>query len=153
MNLLSENTINLATGSLNNLFDTMARTIVINKEPIQIINTGVISSNPNPLFGYGDSSIPQTEITYQPISGSFPAVVVYKPRLELGSPVSESTKIKNLVGNNYIKVRADARDFIENGGKVESIYIDGRTWKLGDSKHIQYFLGLTYFYYLLEETL
>ena len=154
MNLLLNNpSLALATGSLNDLFDTMSRTIIVNKEPIKIINTGAISSSPNPLFGYGDAPLPISEITYQPISGSFPAVVVYKQRIGVGESISETTKIKDLLDTNYIKVRNDGRDFIENGGKVESVYVDGRTFKLGDMRHMQVFFGLGFWYYELVETL
>ena len=154
MNLLLNNpALSIATGKFNDLFDTECRTITINKEPLQIINQTNINTSPNPLFGYGDAAIPQTEITYQPISASFQAVVVYKQRISPGTSIAETEKTLDLLDYNYIKVKEDAHNFIEQGSKVESIVIDGRIFNLGKMRHCQYFYGLLFWYYLLIETL
>lgn len=155
MNLLSNSTIFAATGILSNLFDTISRQIVINKEPIQVINTGVITTIPNGLYGYGTASFTPQEVTFQPVSGVFPAVVLYNYRLrEFGTPISEETQVKLIEGKNYIKVRPDAANFIEGGGRVLNISVDNKLWNLGTIRNAQSFFThqALYYYYNLVET-
>jgi hypothetical protein len=71
--LISESQKVMLTGALSNLFDTVARQIVIFKEPIQ----NIISSPSNPLFGFGGEQTSNTEITYTPVSGLFKGQIIY----------------------------------------------------------------------------
>lgn len=148
--LISSSQISTFTGILGNHFDTFSRNrtrlITVSKEPIK----SLVSSSTNPVYGYGDPSN-LTSYTYTTVTGIFPAMLTYN----LDQKTSELEEIKTNIniGEIRIKVEQSAKDFIEDGRKNEKIEFDGKSFDIITSDGMQYFLGLKYYIYKLENTL
>jgi len=143
--LLSDIEITNATGVMGDLFDTFSRPIIVYKEPKKIINQVATNSLP----GYGAAAIKQN-ITYIPVSGSFPAKVKYNPKQEL----ELLPELKSRVSKGVVKIRVErnARDFIVNNGKTEKIIIDNKSYNVVTDDTVKRFLTSEYFVFFLEAT-
>lgn len=136
--LLNSTQITAATGAAYNDFDTYGRYIVVFREPIQTI---VVDNSQ--YAGYGEST---QNIDYNYVSGRFLAKI---------SHGNQTLKQHNNMpiaipdGKTRIKVRADARNFI-NGGKIVNILVDGQLFNLISDDGIRNYLGLETYAYTLE---
>jgi hypothetical protein len=143
--LLSSLEIKGITGIFEDIFDTFKRTVVIHKEPVKTIS----QINTENLFGYGDSSN-TVNYTYAPQSGSYFAKVSYVEKK------SEDPYIRDLtsrVDSNLvrIKVKSDARTYIQKG-KTEKITFDDKTFEIAGNEMVKDFLGSEFYIYYLKET-
>lgn len=144
--LLNSTDIDNRTGIFARHFDTFSsgRFIVIHKEPLKTIS----NINTEIYAGYGDTST--QEVTYTPVSGSFPVMTVYDKNANQAVKVQEiqtsaaQTKLR-------IKVKEDARRFIKNG-KNQSFEIDGLTFNGIGEESVQNYFGLKYYYFTLIST-
>jgi len=143
--LISSNEKQVLTGIFGDIFDTFCRNIVVIKEPRRIkISNCDDSKN---IFGFGESQN-QAQYNYEPYSGVFPALIHYgdvqKEKLtpELQSHI--------FFGPVSIKVRKEARDFINNG-QTDKFMVDTRTFILNSNERKQTFLGSEYYVYELKE--
>lgn len=133
------------TGIFDDIFDTFKRDIVIFKEPLQ---TTVTPQPTDGLFGFGPDQT-NSLYDYTEVSGIYPAVIRYTPfqttdiHPEIVAGIS--------AGEVSIKVRRDARDFI-NTGKTTKIIVDGRTFLLDTDERKQSFLDSAYYVFYLKAT-
>lgn len=144
-NLIDETTKLAYTGALNDHFDTFSRDITIFKKP-QIDPSYPNESN---LVGYGEPA-QYPNITYTINSGIYPAIRMIKN----DQPVNYLDESKvTLVGQGKvrIKVREDAKNFIENGPN-ERVVIDSMSFNFSNEKYTQNYLGLIFYIYHLEAT-
>jgi len=143
--LVPSSTRLIMTGKLMDHFTTFSREICINKSPIQTIN----QINTNVIYGYGEESAPQTEISYTFVSGIYPAIILYNKGTKNANELD--TKLMLNPNATYIKIKKDARDYIKNG-KTESIIMDGNTWNIAGNEAVQDYLGLKFYYFELKGT-
>jgi len=145
MSILSTSQISQFTGLFAQHFDAFSTTtITVFKEPEKIINT-VPNSNSYP--GYGTPALEQ-DITYVPVSGQFPAMVIhFQKDQKLGDVVQ--TRHSLPAGLVRIKVKQDARDYINNG-KTELINVNGQDFNQISDDGMQNYFGIEYFYFLLQ---
>jgi hypothetical protein len=119
-------------------------TLVVWKEPKKII-----SESPGPSYpGYDNTSVIQT-ITYQQVSGSFPAL-----RVKDGDPrwkEFDQTRQQITKAQLRIKVKPDCRDYIMNG-KTELVHYDGLPCNIVSDDAGQNYFGQQYHYFTLERT-
>lgn len=146
--LISGSTISNLTGTFDKLFNTMSigrnSYITVIKSPLEIIN----NSNQNTLVGYGAENLNSSDITYIPVTGVFPAQIIY-PYKNMPSEKFESFKFdidKNAI---YIKVKKEARDFILDG-KTEYIIADEHSYINQETPQVQNYFGLKYYYFKLN---
>ena len=144
-NLLSTEDIASFTGALDDHFDTFNRDIVVFKEPKRIINSGPFDSV---LAGYEDSSI-ESQITYVPVSGVYPAIITYKDEQDSEFLTELSSRVAK--GELKIKVKEDCRNFILNG-KTEAVHIDSKSFNTVSEDKVQHYLGLKFYIFYLEQT-
>ena len=142
-NLISANERAYFTGVLGDHFDTFKRPIVVFKKPLEqiIITTG------ETYAGYTETSN-TPNITYIPVSGVYDAMVIYK-KDEPGGYFQEG---RFAVGKNQvrIKVQQAAAEFIQNG-TTDGIQIDGMYYNTISDVFIQDYLGLQFYYFLLQK--
>lgn len=150
MNLLDNNTRYEFTGAFQNLFDTLSsgsnNFISVIKQPISVIN----NSNENVIAGFGGESMNQQDITYQPVTGVFPAVIIYPHTLK----DNQFGQLKFQLDENQIMIKVDenTRNYIKQG-KTERIIIDQNIYgEIEYSDKIQNFFGLKYYYFKLTVT-
>ena len=147
--LLNSNQINDFTVIFGSHFQTFAsgsnNFISVIKAPIQVIN----ATNPNALAGYPTDTFNITDITYQPITGVFPAIIIYPHNLQ----ANQFGQLKFDIDENQvvIKVMQDAKDYILIDG-LERIIIDDQTYNAQRTFKVQSFLGLKYYYFKLTIT-
>lgn len=144
-NLISNTERAELTGILNDVFDTFSRNVIIVKAPIQ---TPIISSSSSDLFGFGESQQVE-QYTYTPFSGIFPARIFYAT--EQDSKLNPEMRANIFQGKASIKVRKDARDFI-NSGETVQIIIDDRTFILDGDEKKYGFLNTDYYVFSLVNT-
>ncbi len=144
--LVSTSEIAFRTGALNDLFDTVKRSIIIFKEPIQTINT-----SSNVLFGYEETSASDS-VTFTPVSGTYYAQILYPRVSRNNSARTIDNKIILNPNSTYIKVKRDARDYIKNGTKTEALSFDDALWNIEGSEQVQNYLGLQFYYFEVKGT-
>ena len=144
MNLVQGSVKTDFTGAFGNHFDTFSDgvNITVFKEPIQVIGTPIDDN----YAGYENSN---PSITYIPVSGVFPAIKVFKKGGD--DSYSIQTKVRNPEQIIRIKVKPDARDYIENG-KNDCIMLNGNKYNDISTSDTQNFFGLVYYYYDLQKT-
>jgi hypothetical protein len=142
--LITETEKNNLTGIFNDIFDTFKRSIVIHKEPKRVVS----SINTAAIFGYGDPSS-SVNYTYVPQSGIFDATIRYNIDQDTERLGDIPQNIS--VGGVFIKVKSDAKDYI-NKGKTEKITFDDKTFKLSSEDANRSFLNSKFFVYKLEST-
>lgn len=144
--LLSTSERAVYSGALVDLFDTLkpGRDIVVNKKPIKVF----ANSNASYLPGYGSAG-QENNFTYQPVSGVFEANVFYKGDAQ--DQFMQESKVTLFDGDVRIKVKRDARDYINNGYN-ESFIVDGKTYNSISQEKVQNFFGAVFYYYTLKQT-
>lgn len=143
MSLLSSTEIAGFTGIYNQLFDTFKQEIVVIKEPIRsIVNVGS-----QDLWKYGDTSN-ESNYTYIPVSGIYSGLVDIdlKPKEVFLSDLEQKAQTETL----SIQVLQDCRDFIENGVKVQSIFIKNHYYELISEDIHDPFLSMDVYQYRLK---
>ncbi len=119
--------------------------ISVVKSPIKIIN------NPSEevLPGYGPENMNVQDITYQPVTGVFPAIIIYPKTLQS----NQFGQLKFNLDENQImiKVREDAKNYLITD-KTERILIDGQYYNNELTFSVQSYFGLKYFYFKLTST-
>lgn len=141
--LLNDDQKAVFTAALDTLFDTFKQDIIIYKEAkIQITNI-----NQPRLFGY-DEEVDISNINYIPITGTFSAMVNFTQKQELKHLREVNSYLEQ--GEASIKVKSDARDFIENDGKTINISISDTMFKIVSSESLRRFISPNYFIYYLE---
>lgn len=125
MNLLSTNLKSIASGAINNLFDSFSRNITIYKTPQRVIISE--GSGYNFAFGNTDSNV---EIENVILSGVFPAKIKYDPEQErIFGNIRQQDEVQSLremllKGRVKVTVRPDAHEFLKD---CEQVQIDGKT--------------------------
>ncbi len=144
--LITGSQLTTLTGIFARHFDTFSvfQPIIVNKQPKETKT----STNDNNLPGYGEESN-TTNITFTPVSGIFPAIIVAER--EQGLNRFPETQFYIPQGVTRIKVQKDARDFIKNG-RTESISINDITFNVITDDAFQNYLGLVYYYFSLQQT-
>lgn len=141
--LLNDDQKAVFTAALDTLFDTFKQDIIIYKEAkIQITNI-----NQPRLFGYNEE-VDISNINYIPITGTFSAMVNFDKRQQQDRLEEVGNWIEH--GEASIKVKSDARDFIENDGKTINISISDTMFKIVSSESLRRFISPNYFIYYLE---
>jgi hypothetical protein len=114
------------SGALSDLFDTFSQNIIINKEPKKTLIAG--TTNTPSLPGYSRRR-ENLSYTYDPVSGVYPAIVDQRNSLQR-SEVSANEKFRYPEGVIMIKVKDDAKNFINNGVKTENIIANGQMYNV-----------------------
>lgn len=140
--------IAIRTGAISELFDLTARDITIYKEPVKTI----INNPSNILVGYQDNSATNQEITYTPVYQTFSGRLISQFKSKGQGTTLFDGKVNLDPNSIYIKVRKDAKDYINNGIKTELIKIDDTSYKLNDISQTQNYYGLKFYYYEIEAT-
>lgn len=143
MSLLSSTEIAGLTGIYNQLFDTFKQEIVIIKEPVRsIVNIGSAD-----LWKYGDASN-ESNYTYTPVSGIYYGLVDIdlKPKEVFLSDLEQKAQTEML----SLQVQQDCRDYIENGVKVQSIFIKNHYYELISEDIYDPFLTFDMYQYRLK---
>jgi len=141
--LLNDDQKAVFTTALDTLFDTFKQDIIIYKEAkIQITNI-----NQPRLFGYNEE-VDISNINYVPITGTFSAMVNFNKKQKLRDVREVNSFVEQ--GEASIKVKSDARDFIENDGKTINISISDTMFKIVSSESLRRFISPNYFIYYLE---
>ncbi len=141
---LDNNEIALYTGEAQLLFQTYSQNITIFKQPIK-----TIMNIQQPGFeGYQESSN-ITNFTYQPVSGVFPAIVIYGRKYD--GVLVDDLNIYLENGSCLIKVQKDCRDFIRNG-VTERIHINENDFNVRGFESVRDYLGLKFYYYEVKAT-
>lgn len=136
--LLNATQITAATGAAYNSFDSYARYIAIFREPVRQVTV-----DNTQYAGYGEST---QDFEYTPVSGVFLAQINHGNQ-SIKQTVSVPVGIPD--GKTRIKVREDARNFI-NGGAVMNILVDGNLFNLSSDDGVRNYLGLQRWQYTLE---
>lgn len=146
--LVSHIETNSYTGDMIKHFDYFSQfhQIIVIKSPQEIVT--VIKDN-NVYAGY-DGSSDNTNVTYIPLSGIFVGTVV-DPKIYTDNDL-EQVPVILMKGDKVIKVRKDAKDYIENGKTIE-IILDQESFRLNSLKGMtKNYLGLLYYYFSLSKT-
>lgn len=143
--LVSTNESYYFTGQFGRHFETFSRNITVQKKPIETFS---VNSTNNVFPGYSEPAN-ISNITYTPISGVFPAIIRYN--LKSTNPVIYEAKTTLSQGQCQIKVQNDCRDFILNG-VTENIVVDGYPYFIVSDDGAQNYLGLMYYYFILQRT-
>ena len=133
-------------------FDTWSRNITIYKEPIKTPVAPFPITNNN-LFGFGEEQ-QETTYTYTDVTGVYPAIIKYGDiggNLSAGAPVMPEPNAITLASTVLIKVRPDARHFINNG-PTSKIIVDGREYVLDSDERLQTFCGSEYYVFSIKKT-
>lgn len=141
--LLNDDQKAVFTTALDTLFDTFKQDIIVYKEAkIQLTNV-----NKPRLFGY-DEEVDLSNINYIPITGTYSAMVNFSKRQKQNNLKEVDSLFKR--GEASIKVKSDAKDFIENNGKTINISISDTMFKITSSESLRRFISPNYFIYYLE---
>ena len=145
-NLITSDEKTSLTGSFNDLFDTFKRSIVVYKEPKKVIS----SINESQLFGYGTSSN-VVNYTFESVSGTYDAMIKYSDAgTSKEGKLDQDINSRIPEGQVRIKVKSDARNFIETGGTTEKIEFDNKSFNVVSEDIVKNFLGLEFYIYYLE---
>jgi hypothetical protein len=147
--LPSTNFVNVATGSIMEQFNYLARPIVIYKQ-----STETIISNPtNVLYGYNPlNQTTNSEITLSSVSQTFSGLVLYPLKSRGNSSANFDNKLMLEDNKTYLKVKRDCADYLNNGMITEKLEVDGMTWNTEGNAQIGTYLGLQFYYYQIKAT-
>ena len=114
--LLTETQKTKFTKGLDDLFDTFKQEITVHKEAqIQLVNI-----NQPRMYGYNER-VDLSNLTFEPISANFFALVNYQRDQKQDRLKGVSNFITK--GEVSIKVKADAKNYIDNNGNTLNITI------------------------------
>lgn len=133
------------TGVFNDIFETFQRSITVYKEPTKVAQQ--VNSN-NFVYGFGDSQA-QDAYTYVDVTGVYPATIRYKNENSWGRVEDANIVIPH--GGCSIKVKRDARDFINNG-KTDKVVVDEKTYYLDGDEVKRMFLDSEFWIFVLKPT-
>ena len=133
------------TGIFGDIFDTFSRDVYIYKKPQRINPGGTI--NTAFIFGY-EVGTWDDGYTYVYSSGVYPAVIKYDSRLQ--EPDLTDVGVRQPVVAGSIKVKGDARDFMEGGRPVERITVDDKDFKVVGQSRLQAFLNSKFYIFRIE---
>tara|TARA_Y100001938_G_scaffold33933_2_gene46570 strand:+ start:1055 stop:1507 length:453 start_codon:yes stop_codon:yes gene_type:complete len=134
------------TGIFGDIFDTFSRDVYIYKQPQQIVPSGATIDTAF-IFGYEQGTW-NAEYTYEYSSGVYPAVIKYDSRLE--SPDYGDVGIDQPVVVGSIKVKENAKTFIEDDRPVERVTVDGKDFKIVGQGRLQAFLNSKFYIFRIE---
>ena len=141
--LISSSELAIITGTLNDVFDSRSRRLIVYKESTKI--SAPIDQS-NMVFGFGESQ-QQDAFTYTEVTGVYPAVGIYSFKQENVKFNSEIMS-RLLDGDLTIKVKKDCRDYINNG-KIEKFVFDEETF-LQNGEEIK--ISDQFWFFSLKET-
>jgi hypothetical protein len=145
MSYIDSSTVSGFAQEYDNFFTYFSRPFVVHKEPIKIIQ----QLQSAPMYGYGQAS-DAINYTYQPVTGIFNGRIYYNNSRDVDA-VNSDLKLVFARGDVTLKVRQDARDFMNNG-KTIKIEFDGKTWNVITEDIIKRYLTNSYYVYGLEQT-
>ena len=125
------------------MFDTFSREITVHKEP----QKKIMSIDAHLLPGYDETSRP-TNIEYVPRSKTFNAIIRYDKKQETESEAWAGINIPQ--GQVGIKVKEEAKNYIENG-KTIKVEIDEKGFKLISNSSVKDYFGMKMYVYYVEE--
>jgi len=146
---LVQSQIDSLTGIFSSHYDTFSsgsnNFISVIKQPIKQIN----NTYSNVLPGYGSTNMNVQDITYQYVTGVFPAMIIYPHTLA----TNQFAQLKfNLDENSLlIKVKQDCKDYILTD-KTLRILVDGQEYNPELGFAVQSYFGSRYYYFRLTIT-
>lgn len=149
MSLLSTSELNSFMSDMNDHFDQFSsnHSLVIYKRAQQILST----PDSNTYFGYGQDAQNADNITYQTISGVFPCMVITPSADNKDIPFSW-VPFFLVNGEKIIKVKQDAKQFIENGIANDVFILDSETFRKISSSVLKKYGNNLYYYFKLGTT-
>jgi hypothetical protein len=133
---------------VSDAFDGFCQDIVVYKEPLK---TPVVVNPGANLFGFGENQ-QEVQYTYTPVTGVFPATVRTPLESIKDGDTQPDINAQIYAEDITIKVRGDARAFINNG-KTEKITIDDNTYiVLGNESKAHFIATGEYFKFRLRNT-
>ena len=145
---MSQTELNNFNTAISDHFDTFSalHSITVIKEPQKTI----IQNNADVYAGFGNSSN-LDNIIYVPVSGIFPCMVFSKGddfpnvlMMQIQARIQHASKI--------IKVKEDARAFLE-GPQVEQVILDNKeTLTLGSKGFVKNYGNISYYYFIMNKT-
>ena len=140
---LSDNQLTKISGVFETLHTTFSRDITIFKNPKKtVVST---SARFNPIYGRKDTGS-TSNITYQTVSGVFPARVYHLTSDEAHLTADRQTKIILPAGSTEITVKKNAYEFIKEARRVE---LDGQKFSIKSDGTPQGFAGNQFYTFLL----
>lgn len=119
--------------------------VSIVKQPISVIS----NYNSDVFAGFGNESTPLQNISYQAVSGVFPAIIIYPKMLQ----TKQFVQLKFNLDENEIIIKLDinGHKYMDNG-KTEKLLVNGTFYNTEDTPTLQNYYGLRYWYYKLKST-
>ncbi len=143
--LLTETEKTKFTKGLDDLFDTFKQEITVHKEAqIQLVNI-----NQPRMYGYNER-VDLSNLTFEPISANFFALVNYQRDQKQDRLKGVSNFITK--GEVSIKVKADAKNYIDNNGNTLNITINNTLYEVISSESVRRFISPDYYTYFLERS-
>jgi hypothetical protein len=147
---LTSNQVAGITGIFDQLFSSYGtginNRVSIIKEPIKIVN----NQSENVMPGFLPDAVDYSSITYQPVTGVFPAIIIYPH--ELKSQQFGQLKFNLDENQVMIKLQNDGANYMLNG-KTEKVLVNGAFYSMADfTPKIQNYFGLKYYYFKLTST-
>lgn len=143
-NLLTTTDIASATGALGDHFDTFSRNITVFKQPQVVLNNPAAARFP----GYGNLD-PNIQ-SYNSQSQTFPAIIRFVGE-QNSDMIAEIKTTSPGTALCRIKVKEDAKNYIENG-KTEYILVDGIRCNMYSEVASRNFLGMRFYEYWLTQS-
>jgi len=146
---LNSNQLADLTGQFSNLFATfstgISNYVTVIKEPIKVIQ----NSSEQVLAGYGGENQNIQDVVYQPVTGIFPAVIIYPNSMT----ERQFGQLKFNLDENQISIKVDSTtaDFLTRG-KTERILVNDSYYNMEITPRVQNYFGLKYYYFKLTST-
>ncbi len=141
--LITETQKTKFTRGLDDLFDTFKQEITVHKEAqIQLVDI-----NQPRMYGYNER-VDLSNITFDPISANFYALVNYNK----DQKQNRLKGVNNFItkGEVSIKVKVDAKNFIDSNGSTLNITINNTLYEVISSESVRRFISPDYYTYFLE---
>lgn len=141
MNLITGTDITAFTGALGDLWDTVQRTVTVVKEP----SVTAVSMSSTYVPGFGTTSN-ETNFTPTPESGTFYCLTVEKKPDGFVDETSNQEP-KQAV---FLKVKADARNYIQDGRTNLHVIFDNRKYNIISEEEVAKLLTATFYIFKVE---
>ncbi len=141
--LITETQKTKFTRGLDDLFDTFKQEITVHEEAqIQLVDI-----NQPRMYGYNER-VDLSNITFDPISANFYALVNYNK----DQKQNRLKGVNNFItkGEVSIKVKVDAKNFIDSNGSTLNITINNTLYEVISSESVRRFISPDYYTYFLE---